>query len=526
MRRLAAAAAALLACAGAATLTAASGAGAAGERIFVVFDNAFGLAEGGDFKIAGVRAGKTVKFKVSHSRPRRAVVEVELTESDAPALRTDARCEIRPQSLIGEYYVDCRPGEANERLRGGSTIPVEQTSSTIPIDLVNNILRRPYRERFRLILAELGTGLAGRPQDLSEVLRRAHPGLRATNETLRIVARQERTLQRFIGDAEAVVGALEDNKSDVARWAVEAGETAEIAATRREDLARNFRRLPGFLDELDPYMARLGGLADEQVPLLRDLREGSDELDTFLARLGPFSRASRPAIRALGDASLRGTRAVRETRDEIAELRDAARSAPALAKPLRQLLETLDDRRRGVENDPRAAATDPPAPDPTHIPDGRQGGFTGMEAFWNYLFWQSMTLNGFDSTGHILRLQLVEDECAGYQVARQGNEALFDRCNQFLGPDQPGITTPDPTEIGGETASRSSRPTRNRASAPPARGAAPSAPGGEAPARGRSLPPDAVKRLVDDLTRPLGGPRPGLDPGATGQTLLDFLLGP
>ena len=30
----------------------------------LLFDNAFGLTEGGDFKVAGVRAGKTTAFKV------------------------------------------------------------------------------------------------------------------------------------------------------------------------------------------------------------------------------------------------------------------------------------------------------------------------------------------------------------------------------------------------------------------------------------------------------------------------------
>ena len=30
----------------------------------LLFDNAFGLTEGGDFKVAGVRAGKTTTFKV------------------------------------------------------------------------------------------------------------------------------------------------------------------------------------------------------------------------------------------------------------------------------------------------------------------------------------------------------------------------------------------------------------------------------------------------------------------------------
>ena len=97
-----------------------------------------------------------------------ALVEAEVTEPGLADLRKDARCEIRPQSLIGEYFVDCQPGTSDERLPDGGRVPVEQTSSTIAIDLVGDIMRRPYRDRFRLIVGELGAGLAGRPGDLSE----------------------------------------------------------------------------------------------------------------------------------------------------------------------------------------------------------------------------------------------------------------------------------------------------------------------------------------------------------------------
>ena len=109
-----------------------------------------------------------------------------------------------------------------------------------------------------MIVAELGAGLAGRPEDLSDVLRRAHPGLRETSETLRILGRQTDSIQRLITDGETVVGALEDRKTDVTRFVREAGETAEIAASRRSELAESFARLPGFLGELEPYMGRPG----------------------------------------------------------------------------------------------------------------------------------------------------------------------------------------------------------------------------------------------------------------------------
>ena len=417
---------------------------AQGKSYEIEFDNAFGVTNGGDFKVAGVRAGTTSSLEVTGGARPVAVVKVKVAGPGFADLRRDAHCEIRPESFIGEYFVQCQPGTSRDRIPDGGRVAVAQTSSTIPLDLVNNIVRRPYADRLRIIVNELGAGLAGRPGDLNAVLRRADPGLRETNQTLRILARQTKTIERFVTDADTVVGALARRRRDVSRFVREAGSTAAVAATRRDELAASFHRLPEFLGELNPYMLRLGQLATAQLPVLRDLRGSAGDLDTFLTRLPPFADTGRPALTALGRASTAGHRAVRVTRQELDELGRLARGAPALAKPLRQLLQSIDDRRRAVNVDPRAAATDPPAPDSTHI-SGR-GGFTGMEAIWNYFYWQALSTNALDNTGHVLRLNVSLDPgCSVYANHRTGQEAAFDRCRQWLGPSQPGINEPDPT---------------------------------------------------------------------------------
>jgi len=451
IRRVASALALVLAAAAAVLALGAKSEDDGGSKTYeLLFDNAFGLTEGGDFKVAGVRAGQTSEFKVTKVNGRAlALVTAEVTEPGLADLRKDAKCEIRPQSLIGEYFVDCQPGTSNERLPDGGRLPVARTSSTIAIDLVNDVMRRPYRERLRLIVGELGAGLAGRPGDLSNVLRRAHPALRETSETLRILGRQTDTIQTFIGDAHTVVGALEDRKRDVSRFVREAGRTAEISASRRDELGESFRRLPAFLAELEPYMGRLGDLTEAQTPVLRDLQSASDELDTFLTRLRPFTAEGRPAFRALGEMSAVGRRAVRKTEAEVRELRRLAKDAPGLAKPLRQFLQTIDDRARAVEPDERAAATGPPAGDKTHT-TSRRAGFTGMEAIWNYFYWQTLTTNPLDDIGHVLRLSILVNGCSPYSV--KPSPELIDQCNEFIGPTQPGVTTPDPTDSGASAA--------------------------------------------------------------------------
>ena len=332
----------------------------------IQFDNAFGLVEDGDFRVGGVTAGKTADLDVTElekgSGQYKAVITGEITEPGFEDFRKDATCDIKPQSLIGEYYVDCQPGSSSEKLSDGATVPVEQTTSTIPQDLVNNILRRPYRERLRLIISELGTGLAGRPEDLAEVLRRAHPGLRETSRVLKILGDQNQTIEQFLADADTVIAELEANKADVVRWVVETGETAEITASRREELRESIEKFPTFLGELRPTMVELGKLADEQTPLLTDLQRAAPDLERFTEELGPFSEASRPALRSLGAAAEVGTRAFKRGVDEIEELKKlgagSIQTGPApdqqgFARPLRQFLQSADERRRAPDDGPQ-----------------------------------------------------------------------------------------------------------------------------------------------------------------------------
>jgi virulence factor Mce-like protein len=545
-------------CAAAFVLAGAADKGPEGQTYRIMFDNAFGLTKGGDFRVGGVTAGKTTEFGVYKRKGEspKAVVNAEVTKPGFGDFRTDATCEIRPQSLIGEYYVDCQPGKSEERLKDGGTVPVEQTSSTIPTDIINNIMRRPYRERFRLLITELGTGLAGRPEDVQEVLRRAHPGLRETSKVLRILGDQNQVIQDFITNSDIVVNELEKNKRDVVRFVEEAGDTAEISATRRAELRRQFQRFPEFLDELRPTMARLGELADAQTPLLADLHDAAPDLDTFFTRLGPFAEASRPAVRSLGEMGDVGRRAFREGKQEIRALRRLAVNAPPFAKPLRQFLQTIDDRRRAIENDPRAKNSAPPAPDPTAIP--AEGGFTGMEAIWNYFFWQTLSINMLDDEAHILRASITATpDCMRFRnepPKGPQDQSTFERCNSYLGPNQPGIFSPDPLDDGSnpnaarlraESGQPASRIGEQRSEGMPEAGPLP---GQRDLSRPQIVLPPDVQELVDGLTprqrrrldqgdlptnpdqlrhelEQVAPSAPPVDNQTSGQ-LLDYLLGP
>jgi ABC-type transporter Mla subunit MlaD len=573
IRRLATALILVGAVLAAVVLSGAGGKESTGTTLNIAFDNAFGLTKGGDLRVGGVNAGETSGFKIARGPacqnqgakgpPRTcAIVEAKITETGFRSFRSDASCAIRQQSLIGEYYVDCQPGSDTKPLDTSKPIPVWKNQSTIPTDLVNNVLRRPYRERLRLIIAELGTGLAGRPADLAEVLKRAHPGLRETQKTLKILGDQSEVIKNFIKDSDTVVRELDRKKNEVARWITETGRTSEISASRRDAIAAGFHRLPTFLDELKPTMQKLGDLTDAQTPLLRNLQRAAPSLTEFFTRLGPFSNASRPAFRSLGRAADVGRRAFAHSTQEIAELRKLAADAPALGKPLRQLLQSADDSKRHVDNDPRAAYSAPLAPD--HNSNAKNGGarkgFTAMEGLLNYLYWQTLALNEFDDVSHMLRVAGYQlPDCSSIQNDLRGPDMNKDpsqhayavqqasirkRCNSFLGPYQPGITAPDPTDpdggkLNGATnsasakqlkATRATRRGERRGAGQPR---ALPLPGQSDPSQPHIVLPPAIQELVDRLQRGLPAPKgtklpdvPGLPRGAAPDQMLDFLLSP
>ena len=95
---------------------------------------------------------------------------------------------------------------------------------------------------------------------------------------------------------------------------------------------------------------------------------------------------------------------------------------------LRFVLEHLNDRDNAVERNPLS-------------PEGK--GFTGLEAFLQYLFAQSQAINIYDSKSYLLKLNLLVNGCSQYTNATsaRANPERTKKCNAWLGPNQPGITT-------------------------------------------------------------------------------------
>jgi ABC-type transporter Mla subunit MlaD len=367
-------------------------------RVRAIFDNAGFIIPGEDVKIAGVKVGKVASLDVTEDF--KAAIVLEITEPGYQDFRRDASCIVRPQNLIGERFVECKPtqvrsanSEAPPKLdviedgpgEGEYLLPVENTSQTVDIDLIGNTMRAPERERLSLILNELGTGLAGRGRDLNEVIRRANPALRETDKVLEILAGQNTVLEQLAVNSDTVLAPLARDRARVAGAIRNSSDVAQATAERRGDLAADIQTLPEFLDELEPTMVRLGSLADETTPLLRDLGANAEAINDLVERQGPFAQAAIPAVDSLGEAAKVGTPALTDARPVIKDLRTLANNVRPVGQDLREVLESFRDTQ-------------------------------GIERLMDYIFYQVAAVNGFDSVGHYLRAGLMVNQCATYAI--------------------------------------------------------------------------------------------------------------
>ncbi|MFL5829684.1 MAG: MlaD family protein [Solirubrobacteraceae bacterium] len=444
MRRVLSCAALAFAVAASVVVSGAAGSDSSAAGTYrIEFDNAFGLVSGADFKVAGVRAGTIASIglpkacKAGRSRACYALVTIKVTQSGFGQFHADAFCQSRPQSLIGEYFVDCQPGARGPVLPPGSTIPVSHTQSTIPGDLLQNVLRLPYRERLALIINELGAGVAGRADDLQAALRRAVPALTETDDLLNLLANDSKTLQRLTVSADTVVTALAGNRQNVQRFIVTANDTATATARQQASLRAALALLPGFLAQLRPAMSQLGASAVANEPVLQSLNASAGQLTALLHNLPPFASAALPALTSLGKASVTGTAAVQAAAPTVQHLNALAQPTPELAQNLAIVLHDLDDRSRAVEPDARS-------------PSGQ--GYTGLEALLQYVFNQTLAINTYGPFGHLLAVNsFVDPACSPYATPATIALSLkqfgpsYRRCYAWLGPNQPAVNQTDPS---------------------------------------------------------------------------------
>jgi ABC-type transporter Mla subunit MlaD len=394
VRRLALIVLVLVTAAIAAAVASASGPGGTGTyRVRAIFDDASFAVAGEQVRVAGAPVGSIASLEVTKNN--QAAVTLEINDSRFTPFHADATCAIRPQSLIGEMYVDCDPGTAAApalpRIASGPGagsyyLPVVRTHSPVDFDIAQDIYREPVAQRLAIILNELGTGLAARGSDLNAVIHRADPALGNTDQVLKILAGQNRALAKLATDSAAVLTPLAGQRKSLADFVVQANTTAVASAARANDISHSIQLLPSFLRQLKPLMVDLGTLADQGTPLASELGSSASALGREFTELTPFAKAARTSLINLGASAAQSQAPLIATLPLDQQLQQLGNQAAPAATLLDRLTASLD----------------------------KSGAIGQLMAL---LFYGSNATNGFDNLGHYVRDELLVSDCTGYATS-------------------------------------------------------------------------------------------------------------
>ncbi len=442
-------------------------------RVRAIFNNAAFVIPGMDVKIAGVRVGAIEALELTPDHKAAVILKIE--NASYHDFRENAFCRIQPQSLIGERYIDCQPEEplppslpepplltpiASGPGAGQYLLPSSRTATSVDLDLINNVMRLPYRERFTIILNELGTALAGNGQELNAALKVTDPALKEFGDVLGILARQNKQLGALAVNGSTVLEPLARNSKQIAGFINSSGYTAQATAEKSAALAQVLQRFPGFLRELSPTMVQLANFSTAATPVFTDLNRAADSLNTFTLGAPAFNEAGIPALISLGDMS------------------DVAGPALVSSLPLVQKLGPLGANAKPTVTNLAALLSSLKS-------------VGGIENLMTLIYNTTGSINGYDEYGHYLRARLTTTTCQSFYTINDLNcNAKFNvginSASSSLGPSAAAPAT-------AVKAPRLPASTRSQPQAP-STGAAPARPRAAKP-----VDPQSARALLDYL---------------------------
>jgi phospholipid/cholesterol/gamma-HCH transport system substrate-binding protein len=454
----------------------------------VLFHNASNLVAGEDMKIAGVRAGVVKSVELRDDRLARVVLEVD--RPFAP-FHADASCEIRSQSLIGERFIQCTPGtpEAGplEPAAGedAPTVPPDQSTSPVDLDLVFDVFRAPYRERLAIILNELGAGLTGRGEDLNAIIRSANPALAQTRRVLSTLNSQGAELQQGIDQTDRVLAKVAEDPNSLSQFIGKLGAVSERFGSHNQALGESIAKLPPLLEQAEPALRELDAISVEGRPVLASLRRASPPVRSLANQLGPFARAARPTLARLGDAAAKGKTALDDSLPFLDSTRRTLTELQPLTPTTRDLISSLVTR-------------------------------GGTEGLLRFFYNATLATSRYDGISHIFPAHLVDGLCGLYRA----EEPPVPGCNGRFGG----------SEASPQAAARGAKGGGLKRVGPvttsPATPTAPGSPTRQAPsAPGAQQPIPSLPALPSVPSSPPATPQAPAPTGNAITDLLNFLLG-
>ena len=285
---------------------------AGGYKVRAIFDSAAFVLPGLDVRIAGVKVGAVTAVDLTDDNE--AAVTFAITDPGFQDFRKDARCTIRPQALIGERYIECElteprpdgasaPAElaeiADGEFKGQRLLPVDRTAVPVDSDQVLSVNSPSVRDRFGIIIRELGAGVAGRGDEIATALKKGNEGLLYANRVLKQLSDETDMLKQLTSSSDQTLAVLASERDSLSGTIENGAVVSSRLAARKTELRASIAALNDVVTEVSPSVDRVTQLTDELQPIADDLNRSSDDLATVLNLLPEVSSRATTAVTAL-----------------------------------------------------------------------------------------------------------------------------------------------------------------------------------------------------------------------------------
>lgn len=281
----------------------------------VTFPSADGLVAGSDVLEAGAKIGYIESIEPTPSNL--ALVTLEIDGSHWP-LHQGLSADIRPKSLLGEKYVDLHDGAPNAPAYDTSRVlHASQNADPVELDQFINSLDPSTRTAVRVLLDDLGAGVAGRGEDLNAAIAAGKADLANLAVTGKTLDNRDPDLDKILVGLDGVLSKIttSDQLTQMSQLITNGQNTLSDIEQVQQSFSRQFTdantalgelntafdgAVPSLHSTIDIAATLVGNLKNETAALTslgQGVLSGTDEVGTG---------NSEPALTALEQGLLRG----------------------------------------------------------------------------------------------------------------------------------------------------------------------------------------------------------------------------
>ena len=255
------------------------------------------LVAGNEARIGGRRVGTITKITPGQKKDGRtyATLAVELEQSVGP-LPKDTIARVRPRSTLGLKYLELTPGDSDETLPEGKTLPLKQSRDRVELDQALTVFDAPTRADLRGTVRGLSDGFAGRGLDVNRGIEELRPVVNRLVPVMRTLAAPDTDLHGLVVGLEGAMVTLAPVTAELGGLIRGADATLGALDAAQEGLDATLVEAPPTLATSGRALTRMEPVLDDAATLARDLRPGTRLLPEAARGLARLSRRGAPVL--------------------------------------------------------------------------------------------------------------------------------------------------------------------------------------------------------------------------------------